>query len=156
MAASLGRAPPLPATLMPMQVSRRNPAPEARLELTPLMDVMFLLLTFFIFAFVLMVRLEVTDITLPNATAGQQGAERVAAVLISLDAEGGVRVDDELVEMIDLPATLDARLQETPDAQLLVATDVDSRSGDLFALVDALKTAGFTELRFIRQPDQPR
>jgi len=132
---------------------RRRPVPEPRLELTPLMDVMFLLLTFFIFAFVLMVRLEVTNITLPQASAGQQGAERVEAVVIALDAEGALTIDGQPTTIERLSSDLGARLEESPGAQLLIATDAESRSGVLFALVDALKGAGFSELRFIRQPE---
>jgi len=124
---------------------------EPRLEMAPLLDVMFLLLTFFIFAFVLMVRLEVTDITLPTTAAGQS-LQRSTAIILSIDAEGGVTLDGLPVALDDLKRSIRTRLEAVPGASLLVATDAGTRAEDLFDLVDSLKAAGFTELRFLRKP----
>ena len=51
-------------------LARRNPPPTVTAELTPLIDVVFLLLTFFILAAVLMVRVDVLGIRLPTLAAG--------------------------------------------------------------------------------------
>ena len=90
-----------------MKVTHRRSPPEPTLELAPLLDVMFLLLTFFIFAFVIMVRLEVTDIRLPTASTGR-GAERVPTVTLALNAEGEVT--------IKASGFVDLRFLRTPEA----------------------------------------
>lgn len=135
----------------PVKPVRKSRSPEARLELTPLLDVMFLLLTFFIFAFVIMVRLDITDITLPTASLGQP-AERGPTITLTLDADGNMTINARPTSPETLAEDLAAVFELRPEAQLLIATDVDSRSGDLFELIDALKAAGHTDLRFLRQP----
>lgn len=134
-----------------MQVARRRPSPEARFELAPLLDVMFLLLTFFIFAFVIMVRLEVTDITLPPASQGR-ATDRAPAITLALASDGGLTINGRETSLETLALDLQAVIELRPEAQLLIATDVDARSGDLFELVDVLKAAGHVDLRFLRLP----
>ena len=56
-------------------MARRQPI-EPRLELTPLIDVVFLLLTFFVFAMVLSARLEVTDVRLPARARASRPSRR--------------------------------------------------------------------------------
>lgn len=115
------------------------------------MDVMFLLLTFFILAFVLMVRLEVTDIRLPAAAAGQT-EQRTDAVVLALQEDGSLTIDTQPTTLETLIPDLRRRLDENPGAQLVIATDTESRSGRLFELMDTLREAGFADLRFLRLP----
>lgn len=124
-----------------------------RLELTPLLDVMFLLLTFFIFAFVLMVRLEVTDIRLPAAGVGTP-TERVPALTVGIGQEGELTLAGEPTTLDSLPAEIDRRLTEQPGAQLLIAVDERAPAGEVFKLMDALRAAGRTDLRFLRAPTE--
>ncbi|HZW10877.1 MAG TPA: biopolymer transporter ExbD, partial [Phycisphaerales bacterium] len=93
----------------------RRTTPEVRVEMAPLIDVVFLLLTFFVFAMLMMVRAQVLDINLP-AIGGGEPAANVAAVAISLDASGGVFVDGEQVGRDGLIDAVRAKLAATPDA----------------------------------------
>ena len=63
----------------------RRMGDDARVELTPMIDVVFLLLTFFVFSIVLMIRADVLDVQLPELTAGEN-AERVTPITIAIDA----------------------------------------------------------------------
>ncbi len=129
----------------------RHTIPEARLEIIPLLDVVFLLLTFFIFAIVVMVRLDTTLIELPPAT----GAPPVApgpAMTITLDAESNLFIDAIPTTLDGLRAELPAMLTEIPDARLFIATDKNAPAGALFDLVDTMRELGVTDLRFLREP----
>ncbi len=66
----------------------------ARLEMTPLIDVVFLLLTFFIYSFVVMVDARVAPMRLtPLATGGPAGPG--AAQWVSIDAAGRYALNRE-------------------------------------------------------------
>ncbi len=118
------------------------------------MDVMFLLLTFFIFAFVLMAKLEVSDIRLPAPASGQAPAAG-APVVLALREDGSLAIDGAPVTLDSLATALRARLDSAPGSQLVIATDTESRSGRLFELMDTLRDAGFENLRFLRLPNGP-
>lgn len=120
--------------------------------MAPLIDVVFLLLTFFVFAMVLMVRAEVLDVTLPTLGAGQ-AAEPVPAVTITLDADGRVYLDAEPVEKDALIETLQAKLAEQPDAKLNIAADTACPSGELLAVIDTLSGAGFGAFQLFGTPE---
>lgn len=112
---------------------------------------MFLLLTFFIFAFALMVRLKVTDIHLPPTAAGAD-VQRAVAITIALRPAGEITVNQKPVEREAVVDEVARLKEESPSAILLVAIDERASSGDLFLLMDALRSGGFQDLRFLRIP----
>lgn len=135
----------------------------ASLEITPLIDVVFLLLTFFIFALILTTRVDVTEIALPPQAAAAGAAEQAQRPLIvELDDAGRVSVtglaianaaDPGLAETLSLILDQAGRDPDTArlDRPIVVAADVGSRSGDLLLLMDALAALGETEVRFWRR-----
>lgn len=129
----------------------RRAISEPRLELTPLLDVMFLLLTFFIFAFVLMVRLDVTDIRLPVAQAGK-GVERAPALTISIREDGSLSIANAPTTIEEVAGAIDAARAIEPKTQLFIAVDERAPAGVVFLLMDALRAAGHSDLRFLRAP----
>ncbi len=129
---------------------RRSPF-EARMELTPLLDMMFLLLVFFIFAFALIVRVKVTDIHLPATKAGGP-MEQAPAISVALLADGSLRINDEAVSAENLIPRLRALREQQESALVYVAADEKAPSGELFRLIDSLQGAGVSDLRFLRLP----
>ncbi len=119
--------------------------------MTPLIDVVFLLLTFFVFALVLTVRIDVTDITLPQGGAGAP-AEPRTLVVVGLDAAGDARLDGTATPIASLPAAIAARLAERPGAPVVVAPDRRAPPGAIREHVGAHEAAGVPDLRFLREP----
>ena len=115
--------------------------------MTPLIDVVFLLLTFFIFALVLMVRAEVLDVKLPEIAAGE--APSGDLVTIVLDQEGAILVEGEPTGLDALGERVRALLAERPEARLVVAVDREGRSGELIKLADTLAAEGLGEFSII-------
>lgn len=125
---------------------------DIRFELAPMLDVVFILLIFFIFAMVLSKRFTVTDIRLPASGAGA-GAPTAqgAALIISLHAAGGITLNDQPVELESLVERLAAAQREKPEAKVYLAPDEAAPSGSLFVLMDTLAKAGIRDMRFLRR-----
>lgn len=121
--------------------------------MAPLIDVVFLLLTFFVFAMLLMVRAQVLDVTLPTLSAGAP-AEDVESVTISLDDEGGTFVDGERVERDALIPAVRTRLERMPGAKIYLAADTGGSSGDLLAVIDLLSRNGFGNFQLFGLPSE--
>ena len=73
-----------------------------------MIDVIFLLLVFFIYAMVLMVRVDLVPMELRSFQTGQP-AEPAPAATISIDLEGRVFLDRSPIELEDLAASVQER-----------------------------------------------
>jgi biopolymer transport protein ExbD len=105
------------------RVRLRRPASPFHVDLTPLIDVVFLLLTFFIYAMVLMDRIELVPLELKPLEAGESVADAAPppARTLSLDGSGGLYLDREPIALDQVVSTLQATLEEAPDTVLYLA-----------------------------------
>lgn len=133
----------------------RRSTEERTLDLAPLIDVVFLLLTFFVFSLALAVQLRITDIRLPSGSAGAEPMTQ-RTVLVALGAEGTVLLDGESLSLDGLSAALTAARAADPELVVYVATDERASAGDLFRLMDAFAAAEIADLRFLRADDPAR
>jgi len=114
--------------------------------LTPLIDVIFLLLTFFIYAMVLMERIELVPMDLKALETGEamNQEEPPPAITLSLDASGGLFLDRTPIAMSDVIPQLTTALQERPDTILYLAVADEIGPNDrvpaLLELWDLLRT----------------
>lgn len=125
--------------------------PEVRLEMTPLIDVVFLLLTFFVFSIVLMVRAERLEIVVPELAQGE-AVEAGSGITVSVTREGGYFVNQDPVGIDELASLVRARLVERPGAGLSIAADEGAPWGSVMAVVERLKAEGLTTFNLIGSP----
>ncbi len=134
-----------------MRIRRRQH--EMRLEMMPLLDVVFLLLTFFIFSMVLMVRVDLMDISLPALQSGRP-SETTTAVTITIDRESQIAVNGDSVTVEEIPDTVRPLLAEYSDARLFVAIDQDSRAGEVLRVVDILRASDLRNFSVVSLPSE--
>ncbi len=123
------------------------------MELTPLIDVIFLLLTFFIFALTLMVQARLLDIKAPILGAGAL-ARPGTAITIVLKADGTLALNGETIPRNEIIARVREMREIAPETRLFVAADENGRSGDLLALVDILAGAGLGDFSLVGRPPE--
>lgn len=117
-----------------------------------MLDVVFILLIFFIFAMVLSKRFTVTDIRLPQAGAASTPAMTGnETIVVSLKPGGELLLNNEPVRMELLADRLAQLQRETPSAKVYLAPDTAASSGELFQLMDTLAKAGMRDVRFLRK-----
>ena len=124
--------------------------------MAPLLDVIFLLLTFFIYSFVLTVRAEVLPVELPALSAGRVPAEREIAG-ITIGREGRVFLNREPISRQRLERRL-ARWAEQPDPPaVFLALDTEAGGVDrapiLIDLIDTLRRIGIDNFRIVGRPN---
>ena len=131
----------------------RRTSPEPRIELMPLIDVVFLLLTFFVFAMVLMVRTEVLELNLPTMGTAEPASD-ATFITIGLDADGGIFVGTDQVTLETLADEVRARQAANPDAKLAIAADEESRSGDFMRVVDLVAEENLGPVAIFSRPGE--
>ena len=115
-------------------------------ELTPLIDVVFLLLIFFMVS-TTFVRESVLDVELPEAD-GDQPQRRAAEIEVRISAAGEYAVNDRRLADGEL-ATLLGALSNATGERLVVAADASVRHEAVVRVLDAAGRSGLTQVRIL-------
>ena len=138
-----------------MQVIRRNDH-EARIEILPLIDVVFLLLTFFIYSMLVMVHLEMLEIDMvPLATGKQVKSSNVKALTVNIDPEGALYLNKERMTADALMEKLKQKgeAEKSPTLFLLLSREASvDRAPVMLDLISRFVTAGFNKYTFVGPP----
>ena len=125
-----------------MKVRRHDLPP--RLEMMPLLDVVFLLLTYFIYSFVVMIRADALAVDLAPVSTGTQPSGDVAHVL-AIGADGAITYDGQMLDEAALD-TLLSDLAADPAAPTLYVTLSETGTVDraplLWRLDERVRRAG--------------
>ena len=117
---------------------------EPALNLTPLMDIMFLLVIFFAVSTTFKVFPGIS-VDLPGAVA-ETIKEEPKSVTAILTAAGEIYLDGKPIEKDQLLETLRVTQKESPVSLFILEADRTAEYGQVVALMDAAKQAGILRL----------
>lgn len=117
---------------------------EPSLNLTPLMDIMFLLVIFFAVSTTFKVFPGIS-VDLPGAESENIKEEAKSLTAILTEA-GKIFIDGKPIEKDHLVDTLRARQEESPVNMFILEADRTAQHGQVVALMDAAKKAGILRL----------
>jgi biopolymer transport protein ExbD len=123
---------------------RRKRREELRVDLTAMIDVVFLLLIFFMIS-TTFIDAPGLAVRLPEASTTVSRDEE-KSVRIYLTRDGEISIDDAKVSMAELTARLNAYGSRALEMTFLLNADTDARHGQVVELMDAAKVAGFGKL----------
>jgi biopolymer transport protein ExbD len=137
---------------MPLKLGSKLPQEEARIEIIPLIDIMFFLLASFMLVSLSMVHLKGVKVNLPTSTTATAETKR-DLVSLTIDRAGLVYLDGKLQGKNELAAAM-AKLQQTqPQARVFIRGDRDARHGDVLNVLDIVRSAGVQNVAFeTREP----
>jgi biopolymer transport protein ExbD len=128
----------------------RQPGPMADINVTPMVDVMLVLLVIFILG--APVWTSSVQLELPKAQAQAAPAAPATTVTVAIDAKGQVFWNNEAVA----PNVLDQRLAEAAkldvQPELQLRADKDTRYETVAQVMAAAQTHGLTKLGFVTDP----
>ncbi|WOD38521.1 biopolymer transporter ExbD [Nodosilinea sp. E11] len=123
-----------------------TPSQDVRLEIIPLIDVIFCILTFFILAAVGLTRQQAIDLDLPSADTGQplpgQVGEGSDRVYVSIDGFGQIYLDQQPVPIEVLRDVLAQFIQSSPSGLIVLYASRDARYEDVVTVLDELRDVG--------------
>ncbi|MBU2883486.1 biopolymer transporter ExbD [Psychrosphaera sp. B3R10] len=117
---------------------------DAAIDMTPMLDIVFIMLIFFIVttSFVKEAGIEVVK---PKAAASKPNSK--GNIFIAIKANGEVWMDKRLVDIERVAANIERMLAEQPTESIIVQADKESKHGVVVKVMDAIKSAG--ELKII-------
>jgi len=122
---------------IPSPVSRRR----ARIEIVPLIDIMFFLLATFIMVSLSMIQNQAMPVNLPAARSSHAESSK-PAVSLSVGADGKVYWNKEETSLGEVPAKLQALTASDSDPKVMINGDKKADFGTVVALLDAVRKAG--------------
>jgi biopolymer transport protein ExbD len=130
-----------------------NYQPLAEINVTPMVDVMLVLLVIFMITAPLLTVSVPVD--LPKTTAAKV-VEPKKPIIVSINREDAVFIGDEPVDEADLASRLDALAAIDPSRIVYVRGDRAIPYGRLMDLLGAVNTAGFTKVSLIAEAAKPK
>lgn len=110
-----------------------------QLALTSMLDVIFLLLCFFVTVSVFSQWESEISITLPSAKTAEEPGRLPGEIIVNLDKEGAVRVNGAPLSLAELEDRLARISKFYPGQQVIIRADKETKYDNLVKVVDACR-----------------
>lgn len=124
-----------------MKFRRHSTAPDEgdQIDLTPMLDVVFIMLIFFI---VTTSFVKEAGITVNQPSAETSSKQEGNNILIAISPNGEVWIDKQAVDVRALRAHVERLRAESPEAAVIIQADEEARSGLLVEVMDQVRLSG--------------
>jgi biopolymer transport protein TolR len=119
------------------------------INMTPLIDVMLVLVVIFILTAPLLASSVRLDLPRTEAAQAQQAG---LAVLVSLDKSGQIYLNDQAVDLASLQQRLALVAQQNPQTELQLRADQAVPYGRVVEVMGAAQQAGLNRIGFVAKP----
>lgn len=128
---------------------RRGGGDEAGIDMTPMLDIVFIMLIFFIVT-ASFVKEAGVDVSRPQAASAEQKAR--ASILVAITENDEIWMDKRMIDVRQVGANIERMLAENPKGSVVIQADKNSRNGLLVQVMDAAKLAGVEDVSISAEP----
>ena len=119
-------------------------AKKSRIEMLPLIDVVFLLLVVFIYTMLSMAVHRGLNVNLPESEASV--IEKQLILSVTIDENGLIYIDEQKVDLEELTKTLEVMTSDKKNPGILLFADKNIPYQDLFKVLDRIRLAGLNRI----------
>ncbi len=124
---------------------------EAEINITPMLDVVFIMLIFFIVT-TSFVKETGVDISRPSNSNAKQ--VKKGNILVAIKDDGAIWINKQEVDLRAVRSRVEKMHAENPEASAVIIADRGSRTGDLVQVMDQIKSAGVESISIAAEKDQ--
>ena len=128
-----------------MRIRRQSAEHREFIDIAPLIDVMFILIIFFLATTTFQQEERDEKVSLPEAAQGQAISEAPKVIIVNVRQDGSYLLGTKELDLAGLQTALVAAVKENPDHKVLVRGDRLALHGHVAAAVLAAKQAGVRE-----------
>lgn len=138
-----------------MDIATPIPHKKARIEIIPLIDIMFFLLASFMMVSLSQVHMKGIKVNLPTGKMGETQTKR-EYVSLSVDKDGQIYFDKTPMEPDEVYQKLVEVHKTSPQAKIFIRGDRDTYHGDIIRLIEQVRAAGIYKIAFeVKSPSLP-
>ena len=114
---------------------------EADIDITPMLDVVFIMLIFFIVT-ASFVKESGLDLNKPPVTETPPDADAPRPIVVEINDLSEIRIDNRLLDKRAIKSTVTRLKAERPDAAVVIKAEKKAKTKAIIAVVDGIKAAG--------------
>jgi len=130
--------------------SRRESGSVAEINMTPLIDMVFILLIFFIVT-TSFVNETGVDVNRPSAETAVN--KELANIMVAITSSGEINISGRVVDRRALRANIERLHAENPEGSVIIIADKDARTGLLIEVMDQARLAGIANVSIAAERD---
>jgi biopolymer transport protein ExbD len=120
---------------------------KARIEIIPLIDIMFFLLASFMMVSLSQVTMKGMKVNLPFGASGETQSKK-DYISLSVDKDGLYYFDKEPIALELIHGKLVQIYRTNPEAKVFIRGDAEAVHGNVTRMLDQIRASGFTKLSF--------
>jgi biopolymer transport protein ExbD len=126
-----------------MKQRSRRKKDDTEINMTPMLDVVFIMLIFFIVT-ASFVKESGIDVSRPGASTAER-KER-GNILVAISSTGQIWIDKRQVDLRAVRANIERLRAENPEGSVIIQADENSKNGLLVKVMDAARMAGVADV----------
>jgi len=114
---------------------------EAEINITPMLDIVFIMLIFFIVT-TSFVKEQGLEVSRPSNSPPKEIKKNKGPILVKIDANGNITMKGRMLESKAVQANLEREKAEKPESPLIIAAHPDADTDALVTILDAAEAVG--------------
>ena len=114
---------------------------EAEINITPMLDIVFIMLIFFIVT-TSFVKEKGLEVSRPSNSPPKEVRKSKGPIVVKVDANSNITMKGRLLDRKAVQANLEREKAEKPDSPLIIAAHPDAETDALVTILDAAETVG--------------
>ena len=114
---------------------------EAEINITPMLDIVFIMLIFFIVT-TSFVKEQGLEVSRPSNSPPKEIKKNKGPILVKIDANGNITMKGRMLEAKAVQANLEREKAEKPESPLIIAAHPDADTDALVTVLDAAEAVG--------------
>ena len=128
-----------------------NSTDESNIDITPMLDIVFIMLIFFIVT-TSFVKESGINIYRPSAKTAEKKTQ--ASIMIAINPKGEVWIDRRRVGIQAVRANVEKLRAESPEGSVVIQSDKNATTGVLVQVMDQVRLAGVKKISVAAQKTQ--
>lgn len=122
---------------------------ESAIDMTPMLDIVFIMLIFFI---VTTSFVKESGITVSRPSAETAAEDKKGNIMVAIKPNGEIWIDKRAVDIRSVRANIEKLKAESPESGVVLQADTDSRTGLLVKVMDQVRMAGISNISIAAEP----